>query len=478
MIRSSINKIDSEEIDSVVSTAFRLLPATLIFLTMQIICLTENTGRSQDKASDTSSTQEVIAEGVGSSADEALKDAFRNAVRQVVGAAVDAETVLKNDEIIDDKVLTYSDGFIKKYDEVPGAKKVAGGLHRIKIKAQVERRSVIAKLKSANITVKKVDGKGMFAELVTQQEGEANADELIRKALSGFPALLTATVMGKPEYNKGKSELVIKVNAQIDQDAYKTEVKKLEDVLTKIAISKDSVTLKATPSMVPNGSGGLQQDSSGVFFELQDSVPLLSPGVNSIDNQWCLWICTSSSGNKMNQKWNGYVLPGDPNKVFVKMLMPHTRNRIPAAKQAFDDPSSINSPLENSGNNQTILKATFVDTEGVTVAEQDLELSSDQSEFSFSFNHNRLPLARSFAFRRMDRITLLDPMFESYKPERHLFLGFIAPFALEPRMRGSEKVVFGCGSHRTVLIKVKVTPDELKKITDVTCNIEYTPPSN
>jgi hypothetical protein len=37
----------------------------------------------------------VEAEGLGASPDEALKDAFRNAVRQVVGAVVDAETIVR-----------------------------------------------------------------------------------------------------------------------------------------------------------------------------------------------------------------------------------------------------------------------------------------------------------------------------------------------------------------------------------------------
>jgi len=75
----------------------------------------------------------VIAEGTGASPDEAIKDAFRNAVRQVVGAVVDAETVIKNDDLISDKVLTYSDGFIKHYDDVPGSKKIQGTIHRIKM---------------------------------------------------------------------------------------------------------------------------------------------------------------------------------------------------------------------------------------------------------------------------------------------------------------------------------------------------------
>ena len=60
---------------------------------------------------------EVVAEGVGATPDEALKDAFRHAVRQAVGAVVDAETLVKNDEVIDDQILTYSNGFVKKYDE-------------------------------------------------------------------------------------------------------------------------------------------------------------------------------------------------------------------------------------------------------------------------------------------------------------------------------------------------------------------------
>ena len=69
--------------------------------------------------------QQVIAEGAGGTSDEVLKDAFRSAVRQVVGAVVDAETLIKDDEVITDKVLTYSDGMIKTYEVV--SKKVRQG---------------------------------------------------------------------------------------------------------------------------------------------------------------------------------------------------------------------------------------------------------------------------------------------------------------------------------------------------------------
>ena len=190
----------------------------------------------------------MIAEGVGTTADEALKDAYRNAVRQVVGAVVDAETLVKNDEVIDDKVLTYSDGFIKGYEEVAGSKKVQKGLHKIKIKAQVERKSVIAKLKAANVTVKEVDGKGLFAEAVTQLDAEKDAAAILKKQFEGFPqSCITATVIGKPEIvEKTADKATVKLTVQIEPDlkAFKAFSGKLVPILDKLAKNKGEFTAK------------------------------------------------------------------------------------------------------------------------------------------------------------------------------------------------------------------------------------------
>ena len=74
-------------------------------------------------------------------ADDSLKDAFRNAVQQVVGVLVDAETFVKNEEIISDKVLTYSNGFVSTYKEIERPH-LDGGNFRTKIKATVETRKL------------------------------------------------------------------------------------------------------------------------------------------------------------------------------------------------------------------------------------------------------------------------------------------------------------------------------------------------
>ena len=67
---------------------------------------------------------------------------------------MDEETRIKNEEVISDKVLTDSNGFINRYEELQ--RKMQSGLHRIKIKATVERLGIVAKLKEHNIKIKDV----------------------------------------------------------------------------------------------------------------------------------------------------------------------------------------------------------------------------------------------------------------------------------------------------------------------------------
>ena len=238
----------------------RFLSSLILVALVQVVLLPSAFGQPNVPKSGTSGSskqttgkdaglQEVIAEGAGASPGEALKDAFRNAVRQVVGTVVDAETLVSNDEIVDDKVLTYSDGFIKTYDKVPGSEKQAGGIHRVKIKAKVERRSVVAKLKAANVAVKEVDGKGLFAEAVTKLDAEQVSSELLAKALKGFPAnVIKATVLGKPRLlDKDVSRATVEFDVDISADLERYEVlqKTLVEILRKVAVQKGAFSLQA-----------------------------------------------------------------------------------------------------------------------------------------------------------------------------------------------------------------------------------------
>lgn len=211
-----------------------------------------------EAAPDDKNTRTILVEGVGTTPEEALKDAFRNAVRQVVGEVVDAETLVKNDELVKDQVLTYSDAFVPKHKKV--SEKREGGLFRTTIQATVERRSLIQKLTTAKIVVKALDGQSMFGNIVSQLDADKSAGALIRKALDGFPGNCIETkVVGEPKLlhkDEEKATLQVNVQFQAHREAYRAFAARLEKTLAAVAADKGefSCSFKPTPSVWASGA--------------------------------------------------------------------------------------------------------------------------------------------------------------------------------------------------------------------------------
>jgi hypothetical protein len=199
---------------------------------------------AQEKATPAASaTTVVVVTGVGVDADKALRNAFRNAVEQAVGLVVDAETVVKNEDVIKDQILTYSDGYVDKFDRIKEGKR-DDGLYEIKIQATVKRRQLIEKLKEEKISVAKVEGESLFAEVVTQLDAEKNAANLLEKALEGLPAnlMVVKVVNQKPEIVKkddAGAEVSWDIEVGFDFKEYKDKVlPKLEHVLGDTSLRK------------------------------------------------------------------------------------------------------------------------------------------------------------------------------------------------------------------------------------------------
>lgn len=194
---------------------------------------------AQNQPRDSSSSKAIIVEGVGKTADEAIKDAFRNAIRQAVGAIVDAETIVENDQIIEDKILTYSDAIIRRYEEIQGSKRIQDGLHRIRIKAFVEKSTLEKRLRDAKVVMQEVDGKGLFAEAVTGFEKDQDAAALLRRQFEAFPlAYMQGRTVGKPEViKKDESGAVVDLTVEItvDMDNYKKFISQLTKSLQAIS---------------------------------------------------------------------------------------------------------------------------------------------------------------------------------------------------------------------------------------------------
>ena len=428
--------------------------------------------------------QEIVADGSGQTSDDALKDAFRNAVRQVVGAVVDTETLVKNDEIIDDKVLTYSAGFIKGYEEVQGSKKVKDGLHRIKIRAQVERKGVIAKLEAAKVTVKGLDGKGLFAKVVTQQEAESDANALLQKTLAELPNLLTAEVHGEPEYDAEKSEVVIQVKVAADQEAYNQYAKRLEEILKKVALSTDSAVLKADHNQIRDRQSGGMVNMGDDYLVVNDARALAGPKLDrGKTKSWCLWVCSSTSARFQTQRWNCYVLPGDPLKVFLPITMPEAKKEFSNYEGPLD--MNLNLATFRANDSRTTLRLFLKDSQGNIVTEDERELTSDRPAYGSGITIGREPLLRTLALRDFNGTNFtgqITPSVNASRGEidwpRETLNAYVAPFALYTDMYGGQTPRLGCTANRLVLFRLKLSKEELAKAKDVTCEITFKPDPN
>ncbi len=267
--------------------------------------------------------QTVFAEGAGTTREEAIKDAFRAAVRQVVGEVVDGETIVKNEELVKDQVLTYSDGFIPEHKIT--SEKHENGLFRIGIQAKVQRRSVIMKLKGANITLKALDGQSLYGSIVTQLGAEKDAAALVAKALEGFPDnYLEARVVGEPRTTAttdSEATLVVNVEFAPSTAAYNKFASKLCKTLEGVCKMKGEFTSVIPKVSDKRGRGGGTGASNGQYFyvdggNFQGTAAKWMPELWKAESGHWRWqskgfaiaIATLVSADSSRIRWNYYVL--------------------------------------------------------------------------------------------------------------------------------------------------------------------------
>ena len=98
----------------------------------------------------------IISGNQGGARNQALLNAQRNAVEMGVGLLLDSSTVSENFDIIKDKILTSSQGFVKSYKVLEEGKSDDGANYRVKIKATVAQNLLEDKLTALRILHKKM----------------------------------------------------------------------------------------------------------------------------------------------------------------------------------------------------------------------------------------------------------------------------------------------------------------------------------
>jgi len=197
----------------------------------------------------TTDVRVVVAKGVGVSVEEAKKDAYREAVRQVVGAYVEGETLTRNDELIEDKVLALSGALVQKVDVLPESVSTSDGLTRLRVRAEVKVTEVMKSLAQINVTTTAIRTSDIQGQVITLAD-QTEAAELAlgdAKSWQNVPAsFFVMNLVGQPKVLKAKDdEANVQVLLQIapDRVKYMAFAKRLVAVLSKLEGPKGSFNI-------------------------------------------------------------------------------------------------------------------------------------------------------------------------------------------------------------------------------------------
>jgi hypothetical protein len=181
-------------------------------------------------------TIQVKALGVGATSDQAEKAALVNAVQQAVGLFLDSETLVKNEQVIYDKILSVSDGYVSKMEVLsPAHKRPSDGLFETTINATVEKEKVGSELRKQRILISQTDGQNAWAEAATKIKDAQDGMAMLEKHLPDIQTrLLSARLVNdkgaasgepvrpqvRPDPSTGMAICAWNIEVSYDREAY------------------------------------------------------------------------------------------------------------------------------------------------------------------------------------------------------------------------------------------------------------------
>jgi hypothetical protein len=333
-IRADSGRVQAIQLAS--GEVFKVNPATGLFARFDPVKRAFVSEAAGDNSASPDSLVEE-AEGSGTTGDEAIRDALRNAVRKAVGVIVDGEVMVKNEDVISDKVLTYSDGFVTSYKELGRTQQ--DGLVRVQIRANVEQRKLLADLHTAGVKLGPTDGQGLVASAVTRKEAQDTGAALLGKMLGDLPNMLVAEVrpVNPLDYDADTQFLNLSISVRVDRDKYVAWADSFSAALNRISLAKQSILLPMLPTV---GVGDSLLDWSQAPLG-----PMLrfGPDLHGNPKAWCLWMAMRGDERRRTFRLGCYVLDvniaraleGTRGKLQVEVALLGAANEE-IAKEVFD----------------------------------------------------------------------------------------------------------------------------------------------
>ena len=261
----------------------------------------------------------VRGRGIGTNKMEALKDAFRDAIEKAVGLYVDAEQMVKNEELVKDQILTQSNAYIEKYNVVIESR-TPNGLTEVTILAEVRKLALAKKIKdimpAQKVTLSNVS-QNLHAEIVTDFKRKEESVALLKNELdnlSPVKQLMKVSLASEKPVTESIPEdtslirLWYPINVEVNRTRYYEEfvprwTRILDQIKTapvkRLTLKNELPLIKAYNVFVDKEYGTERKGKSGIMTRCEDQRD---------DDSWVLYKDTyplSKTGLALNEEYRG-----------------------------------------------------------------------------------------------------------------------------------------------------------------------------
>ncbi len=208
---------------------------------------------------------EVEVVGQGATPDEALEDAARAALRAVAKTLVRADSTVSGDQLLQDRVLTHSGGFVQKIEK-SGNARLRNGVYEQGAIVQVRRGRIAQALAGEASPSGRFDAVTLYTRIQSMREQKASAGDFVKVLFEDFPAcVLRYEVAEAPhetsppdngasgDVTVGASEvyLEVKVDVMIDREKWGEWCKSAAQVFEAVSDARGTVNWSARRSAQP-----------------------------------------------------------------------------------------------------------------------------------------------------------------------------------------------------------------------------------
>lgn len=200
---------------------------------------------NRTKAEEDNNNIELLASGTGKNADEAITMALKNAIEQAFGAFVSANTLILNDEIVQDQIATVSSGNINSYD-VLSTNTLPDGLVSVNLRTSVSLSNLISYAESHGSSVE-LAGQTFTRNIDLQKLNQRNEvialmnlfDQLSNMQIYDYQLSVRPTVSNESTVDNEVYYLYLTIKPLRNPKNFHAAIDLISSTLTSISISQE-----------------------------------------------------------------------------------------------------------------------------------------------------------------------------------------------------------------------------------------------